>query len=76
MKIIEAFKIVQARKQELEKELLEKQDRSNKRMILMNLDSCEQMLMYLHLLDKGINVKFKIVQDNYAPQRIINKALA
>ena len=60
MKLKAARKIVEDRLAFLEREYASCKDPYNKRLMLMNMDSCHEMLMYLKLLSEGKRVKFTV----------------
>lgn len=66
MDIEEAFKVVYDRKATLEEELADGPSHYEKRLILMNLNACNEMLCYLKMIERGLNPRFKI-QSEYAP---------
>lgn len=61
-----ALKIVYDRKATLEDELADGPSHYEKRLILMNLNACNEMLCYLKMIERGLNPRFKI-QPEYAP---------
>lgn len=67
--------IVQDRLAFLEREYMSCKDPYGKRLILMNMDSCHMMLMYLHLLDKGKRPRFIVKDDLGAIHGFNAKAL-
>lgn len=64
MNLEEAFKIVYDRKATLEEELADGPSHYEKRLILMNLNACNEMICYLKMLERGLNPRFKVQQDH------------
>jgi hypothetical protein len=66
MDIEQALKIVFDRKAVLEEELADSPSHYEKRLILMNLNACAEMICYLQMIERGLRPRFKIQQE-YAP---------
>lgn len=66
MTVDEAREIVYSRKAVLESELADNPTIYEKRLILLNLSACNDMLTYLYLLSKGIKPTFSVRKD-YTP---------
>lgn len=66
MTLAEARNVVYARKSELEDELADSPTPYEKRLILLNLNACSEMLLYLDMLSKGLKPTFSIHTD-YVP---------
>ena len=63
MKTHKARKIVIDHIVVLERELAHCERFTDKRMILQNLQACQEMLMYLDLIEQGREPKFKVLVD-------------
>lgn len=66
MNIAQAREIVYARKSELEDELTDSPTPYERRLILLNLNACSEMLLYLDMISKGLKPTFSIHTD-YVP---------
>jgi hypothetical protein len=66
MDIAQALKIVFDRKSVLEDELADGPSHYEKRLILMNLNACAEMICYLQMIERGMQPRFKI-QLEHAP---------
>jgi len=64
MDLDQALKIVYDRKATLEEELADGPSHYEKRLILMNLNACNEMLCYLKMIERGLNPRFKIQQEH------------
>ena len=66
MDLDQALKIAYDRKATLEDELADNPTPYERRLILLNLNACSEMLLYLDMLSKGMMPKF-IIQQEYVP---------